>query len=427
MNYALRTEKLSKHYRLGTGRADRYRTLRESLTGAFLAPWRRLNRARVQPRSDGAPSSRPGARDNGLWALRDVSFEVQPGDVVGIIGRNGAGKSTLLKVLSRITEPTSGRAELRGRIGSLLEVGTGFHPELTGRENIFLNGAVLGMSRQEVNRKYNEIVAFAEIEQFLDTPVKRYSSGMYVRLAFAVAAHLEPEVLVVDEILAVGDVAFQKRCLQRMEDAGHQGRTILFVSHNLAAVQALCQRAIMLEHGAVMTDGPVAEVIARYLRGLEAAASTDLSCRTDRIGSGRARLQRVEISSGGPGEGGQLMMGCPGRYAFHLDNFLPGITCIFNIVDNHGSVVSVFNSGLASLEDASESHLSHTLVCNVPEMLLAPGRYRLNVSIWANGELEDQVEGAAFFDVVRGTVRGREPPRLAGWMCYMPHEWQTPG
>ena len=211
-------------------------------------------------------SRRAGPRPNSFWALRDVSFSVQPGEVVGIVGRNGAGKSTLLKVLSRITEPTEGRAVLRGRVASLLEVGTGFHPELTGRENIFLNGAILGMKRAEIARKFSEIVEFAEVGPFLDTPVKRYSSGMYVRLAFAVAAHLEPEILVIDEVLAVGDAAFQKKCLGKMGDVAKAGRTVLFVSHNMAAVQTLCSRVVLLEDGRVAANGEPAPVLARYMQ-----------------------------------------------------------------------------------------------------------------------------------------------------------------
>ena len=231
---AIRVDGLGKCYKLG--RRESYRTLRESILDATAAPWRALRRA----------GSRPGGEAELLWALKDVSFEVAPGEVIGVIGRNGAGKSTLLKLLSRITEPTEGEAWIAGRVGSLLEVGTGFHPELTGRENLYLNGAILGMRRAEIRRKFDEIVAFAEVERFLDTPVKRYSSGMYVRLAFAVAAHLETEVLLVDEVLAVGDHRFQRKCLGKMGEIGKQGRTVLFVSHAMAAVQALCTRGIVL-------------------------------------------------------------------------------------------------------------------------------------------------------------------------------------
>jgi lipopolysaccharide transport system ATP-binding protein len=247
--------------------------LRDALAGAARAPFSRRARR----------TAGPGA-DESLWALKDVSFDVQPGEVVGFIGRNGAGKSTLLKILSRITEPTAGRVELYGRVGSLLEVGTGFHPELTGRENIFLNGAILGMSRREIQAKFDEIVAFSELERFLDTPVKHYSSGMYTRLAFAVAAHLEPEMLIVDEVLAVGDAQFQAKCLAKMKDVRSHGRTVLFVSHNLTAVRGLCTRGIYLKGGGVVCDEPIDEAIDRYLADSRAqAASVPLRDRADRL------------------------------------------------------------------------------------------------------------------------------------------------
>jgi lipopolysaccharide transport system ATP-binding protein len=253
---AIRVEGLGKQYRIGGPRA-RYRTIRESVIEAAKAPFRRLSSAL---RGDGS-----GADGETIWALKDVSFEVERGEVVGIIGRNGAGKSTLLKVLSRITEPTEGWAEIHGRVGSLLEVGTGFHPELTGRENIYLSGAVLGMRREEIDRRFDEIVAFAEIGKFVDTPVKHYSSGMYVRLAFAVAAHLEPEVLLIDEVLAVGDAAFQRKCLGKMDQVAQEGRTVLFVSHNMAAVSRLCRWAFLLSSGRLVASGASDEVVQRYL------------------------------------------------------------------------------------------------------------------------------------------------------------------
>ncbi len=255
----IQVENVAKRYVLGTGDGTpaRYRRLQESLTNALHGSWRRLRRA--------GTTATPASTE--FWALQDVSFTVKRGEVVGIIGRNGAGKSTLLKVLSRITEPTKGSIRLKGRVASLLEVGTGFHPELTGRENIYLNGAILGMHRHEIKAKFDEIVAFAEVERFLDTPVKRYSSGMYVRLAFAVAAHLEPEILIVDEVLAVGDANFQKKCLNKMQDVGQGGRTVLFVSHSMPAITRLCSRAIMLSEGSVIGDGPTHEVIGVYLSG----------------------------------------------------------------------------------------------------------------------------------------------------------------
>jgi len=246
-----------------------------------------------------------------FWALKDVSFEIKQGDRVGIIGRNGAGKSTLLKILSRITEPTSGRISIKGRVASLLEVGTGFHPELTGRENIYLNGAILGMSKAEIKRKFDEIVDFAEVEKFLDTPVKHYSSGMYVRLAFAVAAHLEPEILIVDEVLAVGDTQFQKKCLGKMKNVAKEGRTIIFVSHNLRPVQTLCSRGILLKQGTVFADDTVDVAVNSYLQNLEQGYFQHLLKRTDRDGKVHVRLSQIKISSGGNYHSTTLVTGFP--------------------------------------------------------------------------------------------------------------------
>jgi len=255
---AIRVENLAKLYRIGQQQAS-YRTLRDTLTLGVTSALRRAAQLLGQHARGAAHL------DEKFWALKDVSFEVDQGEVLGIIGRNGAGKTTLLKILSRITEPTRGLAEIHGRVGSLLEVGTGFHPELTGRENVYLNGAILGMKRAEIRRRFDEIVAFAGVERFIDTAVKHYSSGMYLRLAFAVAAHLEPEILLVDEVLAVGDVAFQRKCLAKMEDVGQQGRVVLFVSHSMPAVTRLCRRAILLSDGLLIRDGPSNEVIGTYL------------------------------------------------------------------------------------------------------------------------------------------------------------------
>jgi lipopolysaccharide transport system ATP-binding protein len=277
----IRAGGLGKQYCLGT-RAP-YQTLRDRIA-SFSTCWRNSRRDREQ--------------SDRFWALRDVSFEVRRGEVVGIIGRNGAGKSTLLKILSRITEPTTGEADLYGRVGSLLEVGTGFHPELTGRENVYLNGAVLGMKRTEIARKFDEIVAFAEVEQFIDTAVKFYSSGMYMRLAFAVAAHLEPEILIVDEVLAVGDAAFQKKCLGKMGEVSRAGRTVLFVSHNAQAIRSLCTRAVLLEQGTVRADGHPLDVMATYERESRAVridATTAVHDTQYRRGSGEVRFTLVEL------------------------------------------------------------------------------------------------------------------------------------
>ncbi|MGD8433922.1 MAG: ABC transporter ATP-binding protein, partial [Syntrophobacterales bacterium] len=264
---AIRVDGLSKQYRIGS-KQQGYKTLRDTLAATLLSPFRRAQ--------DLLRGQAYGAAELGetIWALKDVSCEIKRGEVVGIIGPNGAGKTTLLKILSRITEPTEGQAEIQGRVGSLLEVGTGFHPELTGRENIYLNGAILGMKKAEIEQKFDEMVSFAEIDKFIDTPVKHYSSGMYVRLAFAVAAHLEPEILLVDEVLAVGDMAFQKKCLGKMDDVAKEGRTVLFVSHNMGAIQQLTERSILLENGKLILDAKTPKVVEVYLDETVASETT---------------------------------------------------------------------------------------------------------------------------------------------------------
>ncbi len=289
-NIAIGVEGLGKRYRLGAN-AQPYKTVRESLTGLASMPLRTASRLARRPIQEGGRGHRPA-----FWALKDVSFEVKHGEVLGIIGRNGAGKSTLLKLLSQITEPTEGRIGINGRVASLLEVGTGFHPELTGRENVYLNGAILGMSRTEVASKFDEIVAFAEVEKFIDTQVKYYSSGMYLRLAFAVAAHLEPEILIVDEVLAVGDMSFQRKCLNKMQDVGQQGRTVLFVSHNMPAVTRLCERVILLDKGSVLMDGPVHQIVNTYLSsGLGTTAHREWPDIAEAPGNEIVRLRGVRV------------------------------------------------------------------------------------------------------------------------------------
>ena len=281
MRPIIKVENLSKSYRIGA-RQESYGTLSERIGAMIRAPLKGFS---LNGKSTGEV----------IWALKDVSFDVQQGETVGIIGRNGAGKSTLLKVLSRITEPTSGRALLWGRIASLLEVGTGFHPELTGRENVYLNGAILGMSHSEIQHRFDEIVAFAEIDKFIDTPVKRYSSGMYVRLAFAVAAHLEPDILVIDEVLSVGDAAFQKKCLGKIGDVANEGRTVLFVSHNMAAVSNLCRRAVLISGGRVEIDGSTTDAIDKYLMETGSFLSrVPLADRLEREGDGRIRFTDIQ-------------------------------------------------------------------------------------------------------------------------------------
>jgi len=288
---AIRCEGLAKQYRIGE--RESYKTLRDLVTEAFTAPFRRLRGGSghsFEGRSEGETPT--------IWALKDVSFEIKRGEVVGIIGRNGAGKSTLLRILSRITEPTRGSADIWGRVGSLLEVGTGFHPELTGRDNIFLNGAILGMKKNEIARKFDEIVAFAEVEKFIDTPVKRYSSGMYMRLAFAVAAHLELEILLVDEVLAVGDASFQKKCLNKMHSLREHGRTVLLVSHNMTSVTRLCERTILLDGGSVTCDGPSHEVVSVYLKsGIGTSAQRQWDDVQAAPGNDVVRLRAVRVKT----------------------------------------------------------------------------------------------------------------------------------
>ncbi len=288
---AIHVEGIGKRFYIAR-RQEQYKTLRDTLADVLTAPFRKVGRL-LRGHAGGAAEL-----NEAIWALEDVSFSVRRGEVIGIIGRNGAGKSTLLKVLSRITEPTRGFAEIRGRVGSLLEVGTGFHPELTGRENIYLNGSILGMRRGEIERSYDEIVAFAEVEKFIDTPVKYYSSGMYLRLAFAVAAHLKPEILIVDEVLAVGDAAFQKKCLSKMEDVGREGRTVLFVSHNMPAVTNLCERVILLDKGRIALDGPAHQVVSRYLgSGAAVMTSRRWNDPAEAPGGEFARLMAVRVQS----------------------------------------------------------------------------------------------------------------------------------
>jgi lipopolysaccharide transport system ATP-binding protein len=372
MKPIIKVEGLGKRYRIGAQQSP-YGSLRETLSNAVRAPLRIIQR---NGRS-AAPT---------FWAVKDVSFEVQPGEVVGIIGRNGAGKSTLLKLLSRITEPTTGRIELYGRVGSLLEVGTGFHPELTGRENIYLNGAILGMARTEIARKFDEIVAFAEMEKFVDTPVKHYSSGMYLRLAFAVAAHLEPEILIVDEVLAVGDVRFQRKCLDKMQDVSQQGRTVLFVSHNMPAVSRLCQRAILLNAGEIVQDGAAPRVVSAYLGvGLETTGVREWEDVERAPGDNVVRLRAVRVRS----EDGQVTdvvdVRKPLTIEIEYDVLRPGKRLSPVIICMNEDGVCVFSSGGVSPQfiDAQDPNFvgRRLSTCLIPGNLLAEGALTVTVSI----------------------------------------------
>ena len=418
----MRAAGLGKRYRYGLV-GNSHPTLRDSLAaaGSRLTKWgTRAGRRAVACQASARPST--------FWALRDVSFDVEHGEVVGIVGRNGAGKSTLLKILSRVTEPTEGYAEVHGRVGSLLEVGTGFHPELTGRENVFLNGAILGMRRAEISRKFDEIVAFAEVAPFIDTPVKFYSSGMYLRLAFAVAAHLEPEILVVDEVLAVGDAAFQSKCLGKMGDVAREGRTVLFVSHNMAAVQKLCGRAVLIRGGLAVADGPVKNVVATYLEILERNASSDLVAHTERHGEGRVRIVRFEafVSDSGPAQ--TLMTGWPARLVFHVDAVQPKMSCSFAIFDQLGQPVTYFDSAEHGQQDLTSLEHGAAFRCEIDELLLVPGRYRIDVGVSCNHIEQDVIFGAAFIDVEQGLLRGRPVARnSADGSVIIPHRWIKPG
>jgi lipopolysaccharide transport system ATP-binding protein len=397
---AIRVDNLSKRYRLGP--RQRYKSLRETLV------------------SFGRKSE-----TDFIWALKDVSFEITEGGVVGIIGRNGAGKTTLLKILSRITEPTDGAAEVHGRVGSLLEVGTGFHPELTGRENIYLNGAILGMRRAEIDHKFDEIVAFAETEQFLDTPVKHYSSGMRVRLAFAVAAHLEPEILLVDEVLAVGDAAFQKKCMGKMGDVAKTGRTILFVSHNMAAVQHLCGNAYWLDRGEVAGSGKVGPVVEQYLRSVSGIGRTFLGDRKDRRGDGRLRFEEFSVTN--VDAGSPAVCGAPAMLTIRYGGKPP----LRNVLISVGVFTALGEGALFLSNDLVGKQLddlpaSGALVCRFDKLALLPGSYSVNLHCTINGVLTDWVVDAARFDVGGGDFFGTGKLPLPGYgPVAVRHQWDV--
>jgi lipopolysaccharide transport system ATP-binding protein len=364
---------LGKKYQIGHQKRAHYQTLRESVMHTARGMWQRL-------RHPLSPNQENVALEE-IWALQDVSFEVKQGERIGIIGRNGAGKSTLLKILSRITHPTTGRVHLKGRVASLLEVGTGFHQELTGRENIYLNGAILGMTRQESKRKFDEIVAFAEVEKFLDTPVKHYSSGMYVRLAFAVAAHLEPEILLIDEVLAVGDIAFQKKCLGKMGDIAQTGRTILFVSHNMQAVRALCPRTILIHSGEIITDGQSGQTIGTYyniLKQFEVTATTDVSNPKNRRGSGSARFTHIQVEDGNGQECFEFPMGSTIRFRLTYQTFAVIEQLFFQVALRAGESREIVTSAMHPVPGQNFAPGdTGSMVIEWPDNMLRPGEYPL--------------------------------------------------
>ena len=409
MRPIIKVENLGKRYRIGEREA--YRTLRDSITRAAKAPLRGL-----QSRFNGLE---PRADRSHIWALSEVSFEVMPGEVLGVIGRNGAGKSTLLKVLSRITEPTTGRVELYGRVGSLLEVGTGFHPELTGRENIFLSGAIMGMRRGEIVRKFDQIVAFAEIEQFVDTPVKRYSSGMYVRLAFAVAAHLDPEILLVDEVLAVGDAAFQKKCLGKMGDVAREGRTVLFVSHNTASIEALCSACLMFKNGRLEARGAALEILSDYVAdGAElGSGERSLVPHPGRRSHCVPTMTRVELRSGAPAPAGVVRMGDPLEIRVSYAAGSPLRPVLGAIVKTtYGAPVFCASDRFSEQLIFCNPLARGTVVCTIEKIPLMPGTYSLDLYLGdANGDF-DVIDDATTFEVLAADVTGsgRLPPASGG-------------
>jgi homopolymeric O-antigen transport system ATP-binding protein len=407
---------LGKRYLLGTRRRG-YDTLRESIVENTRRSLQRVT-GRFAPRLEAE-----------LWALRNVSLAIRNGEAVGLIGHNGAGKTTLLKILSRITEPSAGWAEVTGRVGSLLEVGTGFHPELTGRENVFLYGSILGMSRPEIRRRFDEIVAFAEVERFLDTPVKRYSSGMTVRLAFAVAAHLEPEILLVDEVLAVGDAAFQRKSLGKMGEVAAEGRTVVFVSHNLAIIQALCRRAVLLQRGEVLADGPVADTIDRYLRTLESAASPSLLERTDRDSRGwdEVLISGLEVRDASGAHPDVVVGGRPVTITVHVTDVAPGMQCRLTIVNSLGQPIATLDSELSSPHDQRDPAFGPRIECDLPALPLLPGRYRIDVLLKARNQIQDGLVAARSFDVEPGVVAGRPMPAASSdGDVVLEHTWRLP-
>lgn len=416
MNTVISVENVSKRYRLGVIGGG-------TLHGDASRWW-----ARVRGKPD--PSARIneltdcGAHGEAIWALRDVSLRVEAGEVIGIIGRNGTGKSTLLKVLSRVTAPTAGIVRMRGRVGSLLEVGTGFHPELTGRENIYLNGSILGMRRRDITARLDEIIEFAEIQAFVDTAVKRYSSGMYVRLAFAVAAHLQPEILLVDEVLAVGDIAFQQKCLGKMKDVAAHGRTVLFVSHNMASVRALCTRAVLLSRGLIELDGDTDEAIRAYLPIVDVSARTDLRTLETRVGSGRARFVEVALANQNGDSCSVFHIGDDIRIDIAIQANEPMRTAFLSlgIVASDGAVITT----LSPHEDSGFTigSIDKTVVVRaiIRDQRFYPGNY--SVYLWlgaVGGGTLDSMRGAAGFQVSPG---GASVARQLGQgMVYMTADW----
>lgn len=384
---AIRVEGLSKRYRIGA-KQEKYKTLRNTVTDAALSPFRRVRAMASRNGHNVALNSPSETRKSKsietIWALKDISFEIKRGEVVGIIGRNGAGKSTLLKILARITEPTEGYADIRGRVGSLLEVGTGFHPELTGRENIYLNGSILGMKRLEIDQRFDEIVAFAEVEKFVDTPVKHFSTGMYLRLAFSVAAHLDPEILLVDEVLAVGDAAFQKKCLGAMQDVAREGRTVLFVSHNMGAVRTLCSNGILLAEGGISQCGEIGTTIESYYRSI-GALQNGSDTGTGLLGGSQFCFGRISI---GDGQGNTIQQSQEFLISttLRLTEVASGFSLYCILEDMHGKPVFHLREESPALGIKEILARDYAITINLPALWLNPGLYSIYFKVLLWGE-----------------------------------------
>jgi len=422
---SLRVVNLSKRYRIGSRERQH-----DTLIGAGMALMRRPFENLRSLRSLSQFDSNGHDPIDVIWALKDVAFEVKKGEVVGVIGRNGAGKSTLLRILSRITYPTFGRVEIRGRVSSLLEVGTGFHPELTGRENVYLNGTVLGMTKAEVREKFDEIVDFAGIEKYIDTPVKRYSSGMGVRLAFAVAAHLEPEILLVDEVLAVGDAAFQKKCLGKMEAVAGEGRTVVFISHNMTAVAGLCSRAFLLVDGHLAAQGPTDGIISLYMEQVKSLSQLALVDRRDRRGNGLLRVTGVTLKNGEGQTVDQVRMGDDVvlELSYVSDCSRPLQHVQFSLHFYTMSDQPLFNlmNELVG-DDLPTIPPNGTVRCVVPRWPLMPGQYSFNVFCQIGMDTADWILNARLLEVVEGDFfkTGRTVPAGSGDMFVLPHRWEA--
>lgn len=415
MKPIIKVENLSKQYKLGV-RSAPYTTLRETVSKLVRSPFEMVSRETFNEK-------------NSFWALRNVNFEVAPGEVVGIIGRNGAGKSTLLKILAQVTEPTAGRIELYGHTNSLLEVGTGFHPELTGRENIYVNGAILGLKNNEIKRLFDEIVEFAEVEKFLDTAIKHYSSGMYMRLAFSVAAHLNPDILIIDEVLSVGDAQFQKKCLGKVQDVAQAGRTVLFVSHNMAAVENLCARGVVLEKGEVIFTGEKSEAISHYMESVSKNLDGDLQNRTDRSGSGQVRITAIEVKDTNGVPIYNVMSGQDIDIYFHFETS-PDYRQMSNI--NVGFMVRTYLDVPVFLQ---HNRLTGTnwpklppagaFVCRLCRLPLPPANYRFGYSVMCGEEYLDRIDDVSELTVIEGDFYGSgEVPPPSHGLCLVDAQWR---